>query len=61
MADIGQENCLKENKKPYRCDVCGQCFSRKSKLKKHIRTAQEGEKSFKCEICGHEFSEKKKN
>ena len=59
MADIGLENLLKE-KKQYGCDVCGQFFSRKRELKKHIRTVHEGEKSFKCDICGQKFSRKKK-
>ena len=41
----------------FKCDICGNAFSQKGHLKRHILT-HTGEKHFKCDICGKEFSQR---
>ena len=36
--------------KPYKCDVCGQLFSKNDSLQTHIRM-HTGDTPYKCDIC----------
>jgi len=38
--------------KPYRCHLCGCCYSNRSNLRRHI---QQHEKAFSCEFCAKDF------
>ncbi|BFZ25851.1 hypothetical protein BsWGS_28890 [Bradybaena similaris] len=42
--------------KPYKCDVCGACFTQACYRKYHRRT-HTGEKPYKCDICGACFTQ----
>ena len=46
-----------EDNKGYKCESCGQSFSRSERLKKHIHTIHEGYKDYKCNFCGTSFSQ----
>ena len=48
-----------EGKKPFKCDICDYCSSRKSHMNRHIESVHEGKKPFKCEICDYSCSLKK--
>ena len=43
--------------KPFKCDLCGLCFSKSGNLNNHLRT-HFGEKPFKCDICGLCFAQR---
>ncbi|OWK03570.1 ZFP64, partial [Cervus elaphus hippelaphus] len=45
-------NCCYPGDKPHKCDVCGKCFSRKDKLKTHMR-CHTGVKPYKCKSCDY--------
>ncbi|XP_014825774.1 PREDICTED: zinc finger protein 107-like isoform X4 [Poecilia mexicana] len=42
-------------KRPFKCDICGRCYTQHYKLKNHYRT-HTVERLFSCEICGKGFS-----
>ena len=46
------ENILEE-KKLFKCEVCGYSCSRKNSMNRHISSVHEGKKPFKCEICDY--------
>ena len=47
-----------EGKKPFKCSLCSQCFTRKNGMEKHISAVHEGKKPFKCTICDKSFGRK---
>lgn len=44
--------CVFQGDKPHKCEVCGKCFSRKDKLKTHMR-CHTGVKPYKCKTCDY--------
>ena len=40
-----------EGKKPFQCEICNSCFSKKVGLEKHISSVHDGNKPFKCNLC----------
>jgi uncharacterized Zn-finger protein len=45
---------IHEGIKPYKCELCGICFTTHGHLSDHMRS-HSGERPFKCEICGSTF------
>ncbi|XP_069670287.1 zinc finger protein 664-like isoform X4 [Periplaneta americana] len=43
--------------RPFKCNVCGKCFSKGCYLKKH-ETLHIGEKPFECVVCGKGFQQR---
>ncbi|KAJ7413104.1 Zinc finger protein 64 like protein, isoforms 1 and 2 [Willisornis vidua] len=43
-------NCCYPGDKPHKCELCSKCFSRKDKLKMHMR-CHTGVKPYKCKHC----------
>ncbi|XP_017165416.1 zinc finger protein 184-like isoform X5 [Poecilia reticulata] len=39
---------------PFKCDICGRCYTQQWNLKSHYRT-HTGERRFSCETCGKSF------
>ena len=44
--------------KLFKCEICGNNFLQKSKMKQHFESVHERKKSFKCDICDHSCSRK---
>ena len=40
-----------EGKKPFECELCDACFSKKVGLETHISMVHDGKKSFECNLC----------
>ena len=40
-----------EGKKPFECELCNACFSKKVGLETHISMVHDGNKSFECNLC----------
>ena len=47
-----------EKRKKYKCDSCGNSFTKSVSLKFHIKTIHEGEINYKCDYCGKYFTQK---
>ena len=47
-----------EKKKPFKCEICGYSFSRKSNMTQHVLSVHEEKKPFKCNNCHYSCSEK---
>ena len=45
------------NKKPLRCEVCGQAFENAAHLRRHMYRSHVG-KSYSCSDCGRTFGAK---
>lgn len=47
----------KDRPRPYRCDLCGKCYSYAQVLEVHRRT-HTGERPYHCKFCGRRFNQK---
>ena len=47
-----------EGLRPFGCDICGQSFSGKTVLNRHVSAIHEGSKPFECNFCGKSFGRK---
>ena len=45
-----------DNKKTFKCSVCGYKFSTKQSMNNHIASVHEGKKPFMCSICDYKCS-----
>ena len=54
----GNLTAVYEDKKPFKCSICDNNFSKKGQLKRHIASVHEGSKPFKCTICEYKSSQK---
>lgn len=46
----------KDRPRPYRCDLCGKCYSYAQVLEVHRRT-HTGERPYHCKFCGRRFNQ----
>ena len=46
-----------EKKKPFRCEICDNSYSRKDNMTQHVLTVHEN-KNIKCRICDKRFTTK---
>ena len=47
---------IQDGCKDYKCDSCGESFSSKYYLKKHLHIIHEGHEDYKCDSCSKLFS-----
>ena len=47
-----------EGKKPFNCELCGNCFTSKQKLNQNVTSIHERKMPFNFEICGNSFVSK---
>lgn len=47
----------KDRPRPFRCDLCGKCYSYAQVLEVHRRT-HTGERPYHCKFCGRRFNQK---
>ena len=44
-----------KQEKPFKCEVCNHCFSRKSSLLNHVASVHGEKMHFECEFCDEKF------
>ena len=49
---------MPEQRKTFKCELCGKIFTIKKRLDTHIYAVHEGKKPFKCDICDYTCSQK---
>ena len=54
-ASIKHISEVHEVKKPLKCGICDQSFSKMGNLTTHIASVHNGKTSFKCDICDQIF------
>lgn len=51
------DHTKKMHKKPYKCDICGQCFGRISFIRQHMKMhINHIDKPYKCKFCAKRFT-----
>ena len=47
---------VNDKSKNFKCDICGQCFTRSYTFNQHIKTVHNKIREFKCETCNMKFT-----